>query len=164
MPSASRGGARPPTVRRSPRPAPRPSFTPVTPQRPLQAPIAALFGVLVAAVHGYLAWLLDFGWYLVVPIVLGLAALAGAALVWRGARRGWVPLAIVAGVLLVGLLALTLLFGLLGGGAALWAAVLMLIAPVGCLALVLQRPVRRWCDGTASTRSPGGRRARVSSR
>lgn len=164
MPSASRGGARPLTVRRSPRPAPRPSFTPVTPQRPLQAPIAALFGVLVAAVYGYLAWLLDFGWYLAVPIVLGLAALAGAALVWRGARRGWVPLAVVAGVLLLGLLGLAVLFALLGGGTALWAAVLMLIAPAGGLVLVLQRSVRQWCGGTARTRSPGGRRRRGSSR
>lgn len=136
-------------------------YAPVPAGRPLQAQVATVFGVLVAAVYGYLAWLLDVRWYLVVPIVLGLAALAGAALVWRGARGGWVPLAVVAGVLLLGLVALTVLFAVLGGGAALWAAVFMLAAPIGCLAVVLQRPVRRWCG---PTRSAGGRRARGSAR
>jgi hypothetical protein len=127
-------------------------------------PVAVLFGLLVAAVDGYLAWLLGVGWYLAVPVVLAVAAVAGAALVWAGRRRAWVLLAAAAAVPLLGLLALVFLFGVLGGGSALWAALLMLIAPVGCLALVLRRPVRRWCDAGAPTRSPGGRRARGTSR
>jgi hypothetical protein len=127
----------------------------------MQVPFAVVFGVLVAAVYGYLAWLLDVRWYLVVPAVLGVAALAGAALVWVGARRGWVLLAVVAGLLLLGQLALAVLFGVLGGGRAMWAAVAMLVAPIGCLALVLQRPVRQW---RGPTRSPVGRRAQGSSR
>jgi hypothetical protein len=149
------------TTRRSPRPAARPAFVPAAQERPLQVPFAVVFGVLVAAVYGYLAWLLDVRWYLVVPAVLGVAGLAGAALVWRGARRGWVLLAVVAGLLLLGQLALAVLFGVLGGGRAMWAAVAMLVAPIGCLSLVLQRPVRRWCG---PTRSPVGRRRRASSR
>lgn len=151
----------PPTVRRSPRPAPRPSFAPATTERPLQVPVAAVFGVLVAGVYGYLAWLIDFDWVLVIPAVLGLAALAGAVLVWRGVRGGWALLAVVAALLLLTMLGLAFLFGVLGGGTALWSALLMLVAPVGCLALVLQRPVRRW---RAATRSPGGRRGGGSSR
>lgn len=127
-------------------------------------PFVAVFGVLVAAVDGYLAWLLDFGWYLAVPIVLALAAVAGVVLVWQGRRRAWVLLAVAAAVQLLGLLALAFLFGLLGGGSALWAALLMLVAPVGCLALVLRRPVRWWCGARAPTRSPGGRRTWGSSR
>jgi hypothetical protein len=127
----------------------------VAPERPLQVPVAVVFGVLVAVVYGYLAWLLDSRWFLVIPAVLGLVALAGAGLLWRGARGGWAALAVVAALLLLGQLTLVVLFSLLGGGAALWSAALMLVAPVGCLALVLQRPVRQW----HGTRSPGGRRA-----
>jgi hypothetical protein len=139
-------------------------FTPVSPERPVQVPFAVLFGVLVAAVDGYLAWLLSFGWYLVVPVLLALAALAGAALVWFGRRGAWVLLAVAAVLPLLGLLALAALFGILGGGSALWSAVLLLVAPLGCLALVLQRPVRQWCGAGAPTRSRGGRRGRWSSR
>jgi len=147
------------TTRRSPRRAAPPAFAPVTPERPLQASVAVVFAVLVAAVYGYLAWLLDARWFLVIPAVLGLAALTGAVLLWRGARAGRLLLLVVAGLLLLGLITLAVLFGLLGGGSALWSAVLMLVAPVGCLALVLQRPVRRWSGAPARTRSPGGRRA-----
>jgi hypothetical protein len=136
----------------------------VTPERPPLVPVAVLFGLLVAAVDGYLAWLLGVGWYLAVPVVLAVAAVAGAALVWAGRRRAWLLLAVAAAVPLLGLLALLVLFGVLGGGSALWAALLMLIAPVGCLAIVLRRPVRRWCDAGTPTRSPGGRRARATSR
>ena len=151
------------TTRRSPRPAPRPAVAPVTPVRPMLVPFAVVFGLLVAAVDGFLAKLLDFGWYLAVPVVLGVGAVAGAALVWWGRRLGWAVLALAAALLLLGLLGLVVLFGLLGGGAALWAALLMLVAPVGCLAVVLRRPVRRWCDLRGRTRSPGGGRARASS-
>jgi hypothetical protein len=152
------------TTRRSPRPAPRPAVTPATLERPLAVPFAVLFGLLVAAVDGYLTWLISFGWYLVFPLVLGVAATAGAVLVWFGRRGGWVLLAVAAGLQLLGMLALAVLFAVLGGGSAMWSAVLMLVAPVGCLALVLRRPVRRWSDAGGPTRSPGGRRAGGSSR
>jgi hypothetical protein len=120
-------------------------------------PVAALFGVLVAAEDGYLAWLLSFGWYLVAPLVLAVAALAGAALVWWGRRGGWLVLALAATVPLLGLLALAGLFGVLGGGMAMWSAVFLLAGPVGCLVLALRRSVREW-RGPRSTRSAGGRR------
>ena len=127
-------------------------------------PFAVMFGLLVAAVDGYLGWLLSFGWYVAVPVVLGVGAVSGAGLVWWGRRRGWLVLALAAALPLLGLLGLVVLFGLLGGGTAMWSAVLMLAAPVGCLALALRRPVRRWCDPRAPARSTGGRRARASSR
>ena len=121
-------------------------------------PFACAFGLLVAAEEAYLSWLLSFGWYLVVPLVLAVAAVAGAVLVWQGRRNGWVLLAVAAVLPLLGLLALALLFGYLGGGTAFWSALLMLVGPVGCLALALQGPVRRWGAAPAATRSPGGRR------
>ena len=125
----------------------------------MQVPFAALFGVLVAVEYGYLAWLLSFGWYLAVPVVLGVGALAGVVLLWQGRPRGWQLLTGTAALLLLGLLALAFLFGLLGGGAALWSALALLAGPVGCLALTLQRPVRRWRGLGRPTRSPGGRRS-----
>jgi hypothetical protein len=69
-----------------------------------------------------------------------------------------VVLAVAAVLPLLGLLALTVLFGYLGGGSAFWSALLLLIGPVGCLALTLQRPVRRWPGPAPGTRSTGGRR------
>jgi hypothetical protein len=122
-------------------------------------PFVAVFGVLVAVEDGYLAWLLSFGWYLAVPLVPAVAAVTGVALVWLGRLRGWLVLAVAAAVSLLGLLALAVLFAVLGGGAAMWSAVLLLVGPVGCLALTLRRPVRAWCAPRPGTRSPGGRRS-----
>jgi hypothetical protein len=156
-------------ARRSPRSAPlvRPPARTV-PVRPVEAPFAAVFGVLVAAEYLYLGWLLfepgaPFDWYVVVPAVLAAVTLAGAALVVLGRGRGWLVLALGSVVLLLGLLALVLLFGALGGGAALWQALLLLVGPVGCLALTLRRPVRAWTT-RGGRRSPGGRQTAVRSR
>jgi hypothetical protein len=121
-------------------------------------PFACAFGVLVAAEAAYFVHLLASGWYLAVPLVLAVAAVAGAVLVWQGRRGGWVVLAAAAVLPLIGLLALAVLFGYLGGGTAFWSALLLLAGPVGCLALTLQRPVRRWRGTGAGTRSTGGRR------
>jgi hypothetical protein len=122
-------------------------------------PFAAVFGLVVAAEDGYLAWLLGADRYLVLPVLLAAAAVAGAALLWLGRRPGWALLGVAAAVSLLGLLAVAVLFALLGGGAAFWSAVLLLIGPVGCLALTLRAPVRSWRAGPGATRSPGGRRA-----
>ena len=146
------------TTRRSPRPAPRPPRSDLPSGRPLLVPFAALFGLLVAVEDAYLAWLLSFAWYLVVPLVLAVAAVTGVVLVWWGRPRGWLVLAVAAVFPLLGLLALAVLFGLVGGGSALWSSLLLLAGPVGCLALTLRRPVRDWCSPGGATRSPGGRR------
>jgi len=122
-------------------------------------PFAGIFGLLVAAEEAYFVWLLSFGWYLVVPLVLAVATVTAVLLVWWGRRGGWVLLA-ASGVLpLLGVLALALLFAYLGGGLAFWSALLLLVGPVGCLALALQRPVRRWGGSGTRTPSTGGRRA-----
>jgi hypothetical protein len=147
------------TTRRSPRPAPRtPREAPVA-ERPLLVPFAGVFGLLVAVEEAYFAWLLSFGWYLVVPLVLALASVSGVVLVWWGRHGGWVVLAVAAVLPLLGLLGLAVLFGYLGGGSAFWSAVLLLVGPVGCLAITLQRPVRHWQGRGARTPSPEGRRA-----
>jgi hypothetical protein len=159
-------------ARRSPRPAPpvRPT-TPPPSGRPLEAPFAAAFGVLVAAEHLYLGWLLldpeALGWYAAVPAVLAVLAAAGAVLVLLGRGRGWVPLTVASALLLLGLLGLVVLFGALGGGAALWQALLLLLGPIGCLALTLRRPVRAWTSPRTTRgrrRSAGGRRSGARSR
>ena len=153
-------------ARRSPRSAPltRPPVA-TAPVRPVEAPFAAVFGVLVAAEYVYLGWLLyepgaPLDWYVVVPALLAAGTLTGAALVVLGRGRGWLYLAVGSAVLLLGLLALVLLFGALGGGAALWQALLLLVGPIGCLALTLRRPVRAW----TTRRSPGGRQTAARSR
>jgi hypothetical protein len=151
------------TTRRSPRRAPLPPPAAPASGRPLLVPFAAAFGALVAAEEGYFVWLLSFGWYLVVPLVLALATVAGVVGVWWGRPRGWVLLAVGAVLPLLGLLALTVLFGYLGGGTAFWSALLLLVGPVGCLALTLRRPVRAWTTRGAR-RSPGGRQTAVRSR
>jgi hypothetical protein len=130
---------------------PAPSTPPV---RPVAAPFAAVFGLLVAVEDGYLGWLLEdtdpgWGWYLVLPAVLPVGALAGAVLVLRGRPAGrWVSgsavLAVSCLLPLLGLIGLAGFFALLGGGqAAVW-ALLLLIGPIGGLSLALQRPVRQW--------------------
>lgn len=88
-------------------------------------------------------------------------------LVFLGRGRGWIVLTAGSVLLLLTLLALVLLFGALGGGAALWQALLLLIGPIGCLALTLRRPVRAWSGrrtGRGGSRSAGGRREGTRSR
>src|SRR3954451_20825503 len=149
-------------ARRSPRSAPlRRVSTQATLVRPIEAPFAAVFGVLVAAEYLYLGWLLYepgtlLDWYIVVPAVLAALTVAGAVLVVLGRGRGWLVLTAGSVVLLLGLLALVVLFGALGGGAAPWPGALLLLGPAGCLVLTLRRPVRAWTT-RGRDRSPGGR-------
>ena len=156
-------------TRRSPRPAPRgPGAAEPAGARPLAATLAAVFGLLVAAVDGYLTWLLwtpEVGWdaYLLVPVLFGVLAVGAAAAVFLGLGRAWLLLAVAAFLPLVGLLAVVVLFAVLGGGSALWGAVALLIAPVGCLVLALRRSVRAWTRPRAARRPAGGRRTAASS-
>ncbi|SOE02719.1 hypothetical protein [Blastococcus haudaquaticus] len=167
MPSSSSRSRAP--ARRSPRSAPRPGARPAAepdPERPLVVPFAAFFGLLVAAEDGYLAWLLytpevGWDWFMVGPLVLAALALAGAALVWSGRARGWAVLAGTAVLTLVGLLVLAAFFAVLGGEQAVLSTVLLLVGPVTCLVLALQRPVREWTRGR---RPPGGRRTATAAR
>jgi hypothetical protein len=151
-------------ARRSPKAAPR--SAPVVAERPLQVPFAAVFGLLVTVEALYLAWLLwepDPGlyWFVAVPALLAVAALTGSVLVFLGRGRGWLLLAVTGAVQMLVMLALVLLFGALGGGQALWWAVLLLVAPVGCVVLTLQRPVRAWSSPVRASRpAEGARRAR----
>jgi hypothetical protein len=129
--------------------------------------MAVVFGLLVAAVDGYLAWLLwtpEVGWdaYLLVPLVLAVLAVAAAAAVFLGVGRAWALLAVAAVLPLLGLLAVLVLFAALGGGSALWGALALLIAPIGCLVLALRRDVRDWTRPAG--RPAGGRRGAGSSR
>ena len=77
-------------------------------------------------------------------VVLAVWALVGAALVFLGRGRGWLVLAAGSVLPLLGLLAVTVLFGTLGGGSATWWAVLLTVGPIGSLVLACQRPVREW--------------------
>jgi hypothetical protein len=162
-----RGLARPapaPTPSRGRRPLGRGFAVPAERQRPQEAPFAAVLGLLVAAEYVYLGWLLwDPGSgparFVLVPLLLAAAAVAGAVLLLPGRGRAWLVLTVVSVVLLIGLLFLVAVFGALGGGAALWQALLLLIGPIGCLALVLRRPVREWSGGSRARRSGGGRRS-----
>ena len=165
--SSSRSRA---ATRRSPRPAPRGQFA-ATPagERPLAATLAAVFGLLVAAVDGYLTWLIwtpDVGWdtYLLVPVLLAVLAVAAAVAVFLGLGRAWLFLAVASVMPLLGLLAVLVLFAALGGGAALWGALALLIAPVGCLVLALRREVRDWTRPRPAGRPAGGRRGSASAR
>jgi hypothetical protein len=167
MPSSS-SRSRVPT-RRSPRPAPRAGIAAAVPERPLIVPFAAVFGLLVGLVNGYLAWLMwtpevGLDWLMVVPALLAVLAVVAAAAVFWGRRPGWALLAAAAGLTLLAVLALAVLFALLGGGQAFWSAVLLLVAPVVALSLALRRPVREWTGRAAANRSPGGRRAAGSAR
>ena len=155
-------------ARRSPRAAP-PRSDAVPAERPLAVPFAAAFGLLVAAEDLFLGWQLwspdpGLNRYLVVPVVLAAAAVAGALLVFRGARRGWAVLAGSAVLPLIGILVLIFLLGAFGAWRDVWLAVLLLAGPVGCLVLTLRRPVRQWCARTPAGRTPGGRRGARASR
>jgi hypothetical protein len=141
---------------------------PTAPVRPVSAPFAAVFGVLVAAEDAYLGWLLwdaepGWGWYLLLPALLAAGALTGAFLVLRGRAPGrWISgsavLAVCCLLPMLGLLGLVAFFALLGGGQAAWWAVLLAVGPLGGLVLALQRPVRDWTR-PASRRRPGRRTA-----
>ena len=165
--SSSRSRA---ATRRSPRPAPRDrASAEQIGDRPLSATLAAVFGLLVAAVDGYLTWLLwtpEVGWdaYLLVPLLLGVLAVAAAAAVFFGVRRSWLLLALAAALPLAGMLTVVVLFAALGGGSALWGALALLIAPVGCLVLAVRRPVRAWTGPGRARRPTGGRRDAGSAR
>lgn len=156
--SSSRSRA---AARRSPRAAPRQQPPPLPAGRPVLVPFAAVFGVLVAVEHLWLAWLLRdpevaTSWSVAVPAVL---ALAGAVLVVLGRARAWVLLAVVSVVLVLCLLGTAVLFGALGLGAVAGQALLLLAGPVGCLVLAVRRPVREWTRPARATRAPDrGRR------
>src|SRR4051794_27761506 len=94
------------TGRRSPRPIAAPpsrprrplgrNFAPAAPVRPMLAPFAAAFGLLVAAEDVYLGWLLwdTRAWYVAVAGLLAAAAVTGAVLTVLGRGRGWLVLAL----------------------------------------------------------------------
>lgn len=155
------------TPRRSPRAAGRTS--PSLRERPLAVPFAVVFGLLMAAevlYLGYLLWEPDpsLDWYLVVPVLLAAAAVAGSLLVLGGRPRAWMVLAGAAVLPLVGLLVLVFILGALGATAETWSAVLLTTGPLGCLILATRRPVRDWTSPGRPTRSPGGRRTRGADR
>jgi hypothetical protein len=157
-------------TRRSPRAAPPPApVRPVELQRPQLAPFAAAFGVLVAAEDIYLAYLLwepepGWYWYVAAPVVLAALAVLGAAMVWSGRARGWLVLTGASAVPLLLLLGLVGLFGALGGGQAVVWGLLLLVGPVGALALALSRPVREWTRPQRATRPAGGPRSSARAR
>ena len=152
MPSSS--------TRRSPRVA-RPAPLGAGTHRPIVVPFAAVFGLLGAAEDGYLAWLLwnTRAWYVAVALALAVIAVLGAVLTFAGRGRGWLVLVVSSVLPLLALLALVLLIGVLGAGSDTAVALLLLVGPIGCLVLSLQRPVREW-SGPARRGRPGGGRRR----
>ena len=163
MPSSSSRSRVP--VRRSPRAAARGTDAATPPgERPAAVRFAVVFGFLLAAEVLYLGWLLwepdpSVDRFLVVPLLLGALAVLGSVLVLTGRRWGWAVLAVAALLPLAALLVLVFLLGALGGGAQLWAGVLLLIGPLATLALALRRPVRDWCGAGRARRPAEGRRA-----
>jgi hypothetical protein len=138
-------------------------------ERPLAVPFAAAFGVLVTAevlYLGSLLWLPDPGldWFLVVPLILALAALSGSVLVLRRRFRSWLLLAVTAGILLVALLGMVALLAAFAAWSEMWSAVLLSVGPLVCLVLALRRPVRAWTDQGRTRRSAGGRRGTARAR
>ncbi|MFL6097999.1 MAG: hypothetical protein ACJ71Y_21315 [Blastococcus sp.] len=139
------------------------------PERPAAVPFAVVFGFLLTVEVLYLGWLL---WepdprvdrFLVVPLLLAALSALGSVLVLTGRRRGWAVLALAAVLPLVALLVFVFLLGALGGGAQLWAGLLLLVGPLATLVLALRRPVREWCEGGRARRSPEGRRGGRSAR
>jgi hypothetical protein len=132
-------------------------------------PFAVVFAALVAAEDLYFARLLwtpetGWDWFILVPGALAALALTGGVLVYLGRGRGWLVLAIAAALPLIGLAVITALFAALGGGQAMWMAVLLCVGPVTCLVLALQRPVREWSGTRRANRSSGGRRTAGSAR
>ena len=170
MPSSASGaGRRDPAAARRPRPPLGRGFAaPPADERPLAIPFAAVFGVLVAAEDLWLAWLLrvpgeGWQWPVAVPVLLAVTAVAGVLLVLLGRGRGWLVLTVASVLPLLGLLVVVLIFGALGAGSETWAALVLLVGPIGCLALTVQRPVREWTRPGRGSRSSGGRRRTVRS-
>lgn len=157
-------------VRRSPRPAPRAADvrTPSR-ERPPAVTFTAVFGLLLTVEVLYLGYLLwqpapSVDRFLVLPLMMAALSVVGTVLVLTGKRWGWVVLAVAAVLPLAALLVFVFLLGALGGGAQLWAGVLLLVGPLTTLVLTLRRPVREWC-GSRPVRRPaevgrGGRLAR----
>jgi hypothetical protein len=168
MPSSSSRSRVP--VRRSPRAAPRGTNAAVDPgEQPAAVRFAVVFGFLLTVEVLYLGWLL---WepdprvdrFLVVPLLLAALSTLGSVLVLTGWRWGWAVLALAAVLPLVALLVFVFLLGALGGGAQLWAGLLLLVGPLATLVLALRRPVREWCGDGRARRSPEGRRGGRSAR
>jgi hypothetical protein len=137
--------------------------------RPPVVPFAVVFGLLTAAENLYLGWLVGWphpalDWYLIVPVVLAVAAVAGAVLVLLGRARGWLVSVVAAGLLLVAVLGVVALLGALGAWRDMWTATLLLIGPLGSLVLNARRPVRAWTRPGRAVRSAGGRRGPGGSR
>jgi hypothetical protein len=103
-------------------------------------------------------------WFMLVPLLLAVLALAAAAGVYTGRRGSRLLLVVAAAVPLVILVVLAGLFAVLGGGVALWSALALLVGPVGCLVLALRRPVRAWTRPAEQGRPAGGRRTGGSAR
>jgi hypothetical protein len=122
-------------------------------------PFAVVFGVLVAAECGYLTWLTSVVWWFVVPLALGVLAVGGAVLVWLGRARGWLVLAVAAVLPLLGLLGVAVVFGVLGGGWSFVTALVLLVGPIGALALTTRPEVRAWTTRHVVVRGPGVRGA-----
>jgi peptidoglycan/LPS O-acetylase OafA/YrhL len=127
--------------------------------RPLTVPFAAVFGLLVAAEDLYLGWLLwepdpGWDWFVLTPAGLALLAVAGSVLVLRGRGRGWLVLTLAAVPSVLLLLAVAVLFGVLGDEGSVGWALLLLIGPVGCLVLAVRRPVREWTRPRRGTPPP----------
>lgn len=127
------------------------------PGRPLAVPFAAFFGLLLAAEAAWFGWLfgtpdLGWTWFAAAPLLLAGLSAVGAVLVFTGLGPGWIVLAVAALVSLVGVLVVAGFLAVLGGGPAVWAALLLLVGPLTCLVLALQRPVREW----ARARRPQG--------
>ena len=156
-------------TRRSPRAAAAPATlgrasaprrgTPPEPGRPLTAPFAAAFGLLTAAEGLYLAWLLwapepGADWSVLTPAGLAALALVGAVLVLRGRARGWLVLTVAAALSALLLCGVALLFGALGDTGSVGEVLLMLVGPVGCLALTVRRPIREWTRPGRGTPPP----------
>ncbi len=152
-------------IRRSPRAAavaPGAGRTPAprAVERPLTAPFAAVFGLLVAGEDLYLAWLLGepdpgWHWFVLTPVALALLAVVGAVLVLRGRSRGWLVLTLAAVPTALLLLGAAVLFAVLGDGGAVGWALLLLTGPVGCLVLAVRRPIREWTRPRRGTPPPG---------
>ena len=157
------------TPRRSPRAAAARIEATAPDHRPPLAVFATVFALLVAAEDAYLAWLLwtpAVGWdpLLLVPSAMAVLALVAAAAVFLGRARGWLLLTVAAALPLIVVLGLIGLFAMLGGGTAMWGAVLLLVGPVGALVLALRPPVRAWTRPGRTTPSPGGRHSRADGR
>ena len=137
---------------------------------PLAVPFAVAFGFLLTAEVLYLGWLV---WepepavdrFLVIPLVLAVAAAVGSVLVLQGRRGGWVVLAVAAVLAAAGP-------GRAGPPARrarrrrrrCGPRVLLLVGPLATLVLALRRPVREWCGAGRARRSPEGRRGAASAR